>query len=301
MKKIIVCTVLFFCLSVSLVAQEFIPLWQDNMPNSRRLSLTDSIFNERIHQVAIPGMHVFVPSGEENMGAAVLIVPGGGYVRLAHLVSGWQLAKWFNTFGVTAFVLSHRFPVSPDVIVGYQAPLQDAQRAMRLIRSRASEYGIDPDRVGVMGSSAGGHVAACLSTLEEDWGQGGDKADRFGFRPDFTLLVSPVISMGAYAHRGSRENLLGTHPSQELLALFSCERQVTSDTPPAFLVHADNDNAVSSMNSVLYYTALKEQGVKKAACIFSRKGNIAFPCVTIRGVPAPGLLLRKSGCGRMDF
>lgn len=300
MKKIVVCTVLFFRLSVSLIAQEFVPLWQEHMPNSRGLSLTDSVSDERIHQVAIPGVHVFSPSGEENSGAAVLIVPGGGYVRLAHLVSGWQLAKWFNTFGVTAFVLSHRFPVSPDVIVSYQAPLQDAQRAMRLIRLHAFEYGIDPDRVGAMGSSAGGHVAACLSTLEEDWGQAGDEADGFGFRPDFTLLVSPVITMGAHAHQGSRESLLGSHPKQELIELFSCERQVTSDTPPAFLVHADNDNAVSSMNSILYYTALKEQGVKKTVCIFSRKGGIAFPCVTIREVPAPGLLSRKSGCGGMD-
>ncbi len=261
-------------LPLALSAQGFLPLWEGNMPNSRGVMLNDSIAGERIHQVAIPGVHIFEPSGEENTGAAVLIVPGGGYVRLAHLVSGWQLAKWFNTFGVTAFVLSHRFPGSPDVLEGYRAPLEDAQRAMRLIRLNASRYGIDPDRVGAMGSSAGGHVAACLSTLDEDWGRGGDEADGYGFRPDFTILVSPVITMGEYAHKGSRENLLGADPAEQLIHLFSCEKQVKKDTPPAFLVHADNDRSVSSLNSILYYTALKKEGVAKSSLhIFPEGGH----------------------------
>ena len=149
-------------------AQSFHSLWKDNMPNSKGITVKDSIANERVYQVGTPGVYVFEPSIAENKGVAVLIIPGGGYARLAYQISGWQLAKWFNTFGVTAFVLNHRMPQSPDVKVSYQAPLEDAQRAMRYIRSHAADYGIDVHKVGVMGCSAGGHLSACLSTFTED-------------------------------------------------------------------------------------------------------------------------------------
>ncbi|WP_455585350.1 alpha/beta hydrolase [Bacteroides sp.] len=262
----------------SVSAQDFCPLWNDNMPNSKGVMVKDSIANERVYQVGIPGVYVFEPSKAENKGTAVLIIPGGGYARLAYQISGWQLAKWFNTFGVTAFVLNHRMPQSPDVIVSYQAPLEDAQRAMRYIRSHASDYGIDVNKVGVMGCSAGAHLSACLSTFSEDWGRGGDALDGESFRPDFTILISPVISMGEVAHKGSRDNLLGKSPSAELLHQFSCDERVTSETPPAFIVHATNDRSVSSLNSILYYTALKRADVKKSTLhIFPEGGhNIAL-------------------------
>ena len=245
-----------------LTAQEFVPIWEGGvMPNSKGLVLQDSIANERVYQVATPGMYVFQPSEAENKGAAVLIIPGGGYVRLAYQISGWQLAKWFNMFGVTAFVLNHRFPQSTDVKVSYKAPLEDAQRAMRYIRNHAKEYGIHTDKIGVMGSSAGGHLSVCLSTINEDWGRGGDDLDGYSFKPNFTLLISPVVSMREYAHKGSRENLLGKEPTEDLLHLFSCDEQVENDTPPAFIVHANDDKSVSSMNSILYYSALKKKSV----------------------------------------
>ena len=255
-------------------AQSFHSLWKDNMPNSKGITVKDSIANERVYQVGTPGVYVFEPSIAENKGVAVLIIPGGGYARLAYQISGWQLAKWFNTFGVTAFVLNHRMPQSPDVKVSYQAPLEDAQRAMRYIRSHAADYGIDVHKVGVMGCSAGGHLSACLSTFTEDWGCGGDTLDRESFRPNFTILISPVISMGEVAHRGSRDNLLGKNPPVKLLHQFSCDERVTKHTPPAFIVHATNDGSVSSLNSILYYTALKRADVKKSTLhIFPEVGH----------------------------
>ena len=161
MKRILI---LCFVISViSATAQEFIPIWKNGvMPNSKGMVLKDSIANERVYQVATPGVYVFRPSDAENKKAAVLIIPGGGYARLAYQISGWQLAKWFNTFGITAFVLNHRLPQSPDVETNYKAPLEDAQRAMRYIRKHANEYGVDVNKVGVMGSSAGGHLSLYL-------------------------------------------------------------------------------------------------------------------------------------------
>lgn len=248
-------------------AQAFLPLWSGNMPNSRGLALSDSIARERIVQVGVPALHAFVPSVAENTGTAVIIIPGGGYVKLAHEISGFALAKWFNTLGVTAFVLQHRFPESPDVKVGYKAPLQDAQRAVRYVRAHAAQYGIDTTRIGVMGCSAGGHLSASLCTIPDDWSQAGDSLDRFGFRPDFALLVSPVISMAdSVVHKGSRRSLLG--PWQDDPAMrqkFSLDRQVTPQTPPALLIHASDDPTVSPLNSVAYYRALVDNGVRRSS------------------------------------
>lgn len=257
-------------------AQEFNPIWaKGKMPNSKGLQLTDSIANERVYQVATPGVYVFHPSIAENKKAAVLIIPGGGYARLAYQISGFQLAKWFNTMGITAFVLNHRLPQSPDVIESYKAPVQDGQRALKFIRAHAPEWGIDKDKVGVMGSSAGGHLSVCLSTFDTDWSNVGDSIDKQPYTPDFTVLISPVVTMDErFVHKGSRENLLGKNPTKELLHDFSCENRVSAHTPPAFLIHASNDPAVSPMNSVLYYTALFNSGVKKSTLhVFPEGGH----------------------------
>lgn len=259
----------------SVHAQAFLPIWEKGkMPNSKGLALPDSIANERVYQVGTPGFYVFETSKAENKGAAVLIIPGGGYARLAYQISGFQLAKWFNTIGVTAFVLNHRLPQSPDVEVSYQAPLQDAQRAVRYIRAHAEQWGIQKEKVGVMGCSAGAHLSACLSTFTEDWSRIGDGLDEFPFAPNFTILISPVISMGETAHRGSRENLLGKYDSPELRAMFSCDTRVSAQTPPAFVVHAMNDRSVSCLNSMAYFKALKEKNVAKSTLhIFPEGGH----------------------------
>lgn len=252
--------------STKATAQTFFPVWNHNMPNSKGVSVKDSIANERIYKVANPGVYTFLTSKAENKHAAVLIIPGGGYVRLAYEISGFQLAKWFNTIGVNAFVLAHRFPQSPDVKVSYKAPLQDGQRALRYIRAHAKDYQIDMDKIGVMGCSTGGHLSASLSTIGDDWSLVGDSLDTYSCKPNFSILISPVISMDdAYVHKGSRENLLGKSPSQELKDIFSCDKQVSAATPPAFLVHAMNDTSVSCMNSILYFSALKKQNLEGSA------------------------------------
>ncbi len=142
---------------------------------------------------------------QENKGAAVVICPGSGYAHLAYVISGTQLAKWFNSMGVSAFVLKYRLPNSPDLKERQIAPLQDAQRAMRIIRAGAEKWQIKPDKIGVLGTSAGGHLAANLGTATEDFAKINDELDKFPFTPDFMILVSPVITMGEYAHPGSKK------------------------------------------------------------------------------------------------
>jgi acetyl esterase/lipase len=153
----------------SATAQEFTPLWpKDKMPNSKGLNLTDSIANERVYRVGIPGMYAYFPSQQENKGAAVIICPGGGYERLAYVISGTQLAKWFNTMGISAFVLNYRLPNSPDLQQRETGLLMDAQRAIKIIRANAVQWKIKTDKIGIQGSSAGGHLAAMAGNAMED-------------------------------------------------------------------------------------------------------------------------------------
>lgn len=254
--------------------QEFIPLWEEGeMPNSKGIPVKDSIDNGRIRQVGIPGFHLFKPSREENKGAGVIICPSGGYGHHTYEIAGFQLAKWFNTMGVNAFVLISRLPHSPDLTDRSTGPVQDAQRAMKIIRTRSGEWRIDPDRIGVMGCSAGGHLAATLATYGEDLAKTGDRYDPAVTNPNFLVLVSPVITMGEKAHKGSVQNLLGEDPSPELVERFSLEKQVSSTTPPVFMAHADNDRSVSPINSVLFYSALKAAGVTASLHIFPYGGH----------------------------
>lgn len=255
-------------------SQDFIPLWpKGKMPNSKGMNLKDSISNERLFQVANPGIHAFFSSVQENKHAAVLIIPCGGYHHLSFNISGFQLAKWFNTMGINAFVLNHRLPISPDLIDREKAPLQDAQRAMRIIRSNSARWGIDTTKIGVLGTSAGGHLAASLGTLETDFAKIKDKYDQNSYRPDFMILISPVIDLGEYAHTASRNNLLGPNPSGELLKKFSLQLQVTKSTPPAFLVHAFNDKSVSPKSSLIFYQALMDHQVPSSLHIFDQGGH----------------------------
>jgi len=248
---------------------EFIPLYSPGkMPNSKGLNLKDSIANERIYRVGTPGMYAFFPSAQENKGAAVLICPGGGYERLAYVISGVQLAKWFNTLGVSAFVLNYRLPNSPDLIERETGPLQDAQRAIKIIRANGMKWGIKADKIGVQGSSAGGHLASLVSTQADDITQVHDSLDNISFHPDFMILVSPVIDMGSYAHPGSRKNLLWNNPSQELISQYSTQNRVTETTPPAFIADAFNDNVVLPVNSLLFYKALLEHKVVTSFHVF---------------------------------
>lgn len=272
-RSLFLLIILIFC-SQLVSAQEFIRLWPENkMPNTKGMALTDSIFNERYFRVGNPGMYAFFPSKQENRGTAVMICPGGGYHHYAYLSSGTQIAKWFNTMGISAFVLISRLPISPDLVDRSVAPLQDAQRAMKIIRSKASEWGIKPDKIGVMGFSAGGHVASSVGVHTDDVSAIGDSLEQISFHPDFMLLVSPVISMGEYAHKGSRDNLLGLNPSKALVEKYSNELHVTNQTPPAFIVDAENDPVVNPKNSLLFFNALHENNVSVSLHFFPLGGH----------------------------
>lgn len=262
----------------SVRSQEFIPLWPEGkMPNTRGIAVEDTLTNERFQQVGTPGLYAFLPSRDENNGSAVLVIPGGGYHHVTYNFSGLQLAKWFNTLGIAAFVLKYRLPHSPDLQVRQEGPVQDAERAMQLIRAHAQEWGIDKDRIGALGTSAGGHLAAILGTGPDDVADIGDAVAGEPFQPNFLILVSPVISFSKFAHVGSRKNLLGPDPNPALIEQYSAEKQVSETTPITFLVHAANDPGVDPMNSLLFAEALLESGVSVSLHLFpSGKHAIAL-------------------------
>ncbi|MDR1672140.1 MAG: alpha/beta hydrolase [Bacteroidales bacterium] len=258
------------CGSIIATAQEMIPLWKEGkMPNSKGLILKDSVAQQRLYQVGTPRMYVYLAPKEINTGAAVLIVPGGGYIRLPETYTGNSTAKFFQDRGINAFIVCHRLPTSRDLVTRHTAPLQDAQRAMRIIRANAAKWDIDPERIGVNGTSAGAHVASTLGTHQEDISAVGDEYDRFSYKPAFIMLISGVLSMERpITHGVSRESLLGANPSDELVKAYSNENRVTSSTPPTLLIHADNDNGVSPLNSVRFYEACKKAKVSASLHIF---------------------------------
>jgi acetyl esterase/lipase len=265
---------LLLLIGISASAQEFIPLWPaGKKPNSNGKKITDSLYNERIWRVAQPGMYVFLANKAENTGTSVLICPGGGYERLSYIYNGFNFARWFNTLGINVFVLINRLPHQTDLIRRQIAPVQDAQRAMRLIRANARQWSLRTDKVGVMGVSAGGHVAATLGTHAQDESAIRDGLDTVSFRPDFMLLLSPVITLGKDAHRGSVKNLLGADTTQANIAAFSAERQVSAFTPPTFLVHANNDQTVPVQNSLLFYQALLARQINASLHVFPQGGH----------------------------
>lgn len=192
-------------------------------------------------------------------GTSVVVCPGGGYRNLAMDHEGKQIAEWLNKLGVTAFVLKYR--LGPRY--HHPAMLNDAQRAIRMVRSRAKQLGIMPDRIGIWGFSAGGHLASTASTHFDDGKPSdSDPVERVGSRPDFAVLAYPVISFTTpYTHKGSKQNLLGDTPDAKLVENLSNELQVTNRTPPTFLFHTNEDTGVPPENSVLYYLALRKAGV----------------------------------------
>lgn len=271
-KHLTILFLLLNCLSVN--GQQFIPLWpENNKPNFNGTIVSDSLFNERIWRVGTPGMYAFMVPGSENKGTTVLISPGGGYERLSHIYNGFQFAKWFNALGINVFVLIYRLPHQSDLQQRQLAPLQDAQRAVRYIRSRAKQWGLLPDKIGVMGISAGGHVATMLGTNITDVSAIKDSLNAFRFKPDFMILLSPVITMGKYAHPGSKRHFLGADTTREMILQYSNEFQVTQNTPPSFIVHAQNDSSVNVRNSLLFYNALIEKNVQASIHVFPQGGH----------------------------
>jgi acetyl esterase/lipase len=217
----------------------------------------------------IPAITVHLPPAGKATGAAVVICPGGGYGALAMSYEGHDVARWLNGLGVAGIVLRYRLAPAYH----HPAPLQDAQRALRYTRAHAKEWGLDPHKVGILGFSAGGHLASTAATHFDDGTQGAkDPIDRLGCRPDFAVLVYPVITLvGKYTHGGSRNNLLGKDAGDaRLVEELSNDKQVTARTPPTFLAHTSEDTAVAPQNSVLFYLALRKAGVPAELHIFEK-------------------------------
>ena len=214
-----------------------------------------------------PSITVFLPPAGKATGTAVVICPGGGYGALAVEHEGNAVAAFLNQHGVAAFVLRYR--IAP---YRHPAPLLDAQRAIRTVRARAREWGIDPGRVGIMGFSAGGHLASTAATHFDDGKpEAEDPVDRVGCRPDFAILCYAVITLKPpYAHMGSRNNLLGKDAGEKLVQSLCNDEQVTARTPPTFLFHTDSDGGVKPENSVLFYLALKKAKVPAELHIYEK-------------------------------
>ena len=215
-----------------------------------------------------PTLTVHRPAPEEANGTAVVVFPGGGYRMLAMEKEGHRVARWLNSLGVTAFVLKYR--LGPRY--RHPAPLQDAKRALRYVRLHADEYGVNPERLGVWGFSAGGHLAATTGThFDRGDTQAEGPIDRMSARPDFLVLAYPVITFTEdYMHRGSRTALLGENPDSELVENLSAEKQVTPETPPTFLFHTSEDTGVPAENSIAFYKALHEAGVPAELHIYEQ-------------------------------
>ncbi len=247
-----------------------IPLWPEGVPGARAIGEERSESGGRISNVSEPTLTVYAPAIDRPNGTAVIIAPGGGYGMLSTEREGVQYASWLSTLGVTSFVLKYRMKE-----FGHPAPLQDVLRAVRLVRSRAAEFRVSPARVGVMGSSAGGHLAASAGTLfDHPAGKTGAPLDATSARPDFLILMYPVITMDdPHAHAGSRKNLLGDNPSPDLLQLASMEKQVTAATPPTLLIHTQADQSVPVENSILFYQALTRAKVPAEMYLFEHGGH----------------------------
>ncbi|WP_276390899.1 alpha/beta hydrolase [Eudoraea chungangensis] len=266
--------------NLALQAQDtIVPLWpRNNVPNripsdEKEMHKKDDIL--LVSQVQYPEIEVYFPSERSNNGKAVLVFPGGGYHVLAYDWEGTDIAKFLNSKGIVAIVVKYRLPVSKSLENPKMVPLQDAQRAIRLVRHNALNWNIDENLVGVMGFSAGGHLASTLGThYNEEAYEALDVVDAVSARPDFMALVYPVISFTSSSkHSGSLKALLGENPSLNEIRYFSNELQVNQDTPPTILFHATDDKGVPPANSLLFYTSLVENNVSAELHIFPEGGH----------------------------
>lgn len=276
MKQLFVLIFVFFVMTHEAQAQQVIPLYNAAIPGAKtppadfkETSETGADGILRISRVTNPTLTVFSPA--KANGTAVIICPGGGYSILAFEKEGTLVAKKFADLGITAFVLKYRLPNDAIMVDKSLAPLQDALQAIYLVRKNAGVWGVNPDKIGVMGFSAGGHLASSLSVHYNDMKI--NNQENISLRPDFSVLIYPVINFGQYAHTGSVKNLLGEEPTPQQRRYFSSELQVNGNTPPAFLVHANNDGTVPVKNSLSYDEALARNKVPAEMHIYQEGGH----------------------------
>ncbi|MDR1454906.1 MAG: alpha/beta hydrolase [Tannerella sp.] len=262
MKHIIFACLLIAGNAPAANAQQVIKLWAGNPPTDNGITTEEhEDGNHWITNVSSPELTVWLPEKGKGSGKAVIVCPGGGYAGLASHHEGTLVARWLASQGIAAFILKYRMPNGHK-----EVPLEDAQQAIRHVRRHAAEWQIRPDRIGIAGFSAGGHLASTASTHFA-------VTDGVSSRPDFTVLFYPVVTMDASTHSGSRTSLLGEHPSPADLYAFSNEKQVNVNTPPAIIMLSDDDSGVPPENSIRYYQALKANGIRAALYIFPVGGH----------------------------
>ncbi len=250
--------------------REVVDIWPEPVPLRLTEPKAEHWGRWGLVEVHTPTLTLYPAPKEKATGLGVLIIPGGGYSQVCINHEGHRIGEWFSANGVSAFVLKYR--VRP---YQHPVPLLDAQRAMRFIRHNGRTFGVDPDRIGVMGFSAGGHLAASLSVHHGmELPVPADQLDRVSARPNFSILIYPVVSMDPdITHRGSRNNLIGSKPDAQMAELMSADRQVTPATPPAFLVHGTADTGVRPQNSERYYMALQHHNVPAELMLVDGAGH----------------------------
>lgn len=272
-------------------------LWPDGAPGAKGDAENDK-----------PVMTIYLADGPNKTDCAVVVLPGGGYGHLALDHEGVQIAKWYNSFGVSAFVVEYRHRGKG---YAHPAPIQDAQRAIRIVRANAQQFGVSPDKIGVMGFSAGGHLASTAAThFDAGDADATDPIQKVSCRPDFAILCYPVIAFDQpFTHKGSQNNLLGENADKELVKSLSNETQVTSETPPTFLFHTSEDTGVPPQNSVVFYEALQTAKVPAEMHIFAKgrhgvglaaniPGTSAWPKLCETWLAGLGMLSDKPAAGK---
>lgn len=279
MKKLFLLLLCFALLQPGYAQELVLPLWPaGKVPNYQKTAEVEKRDTGDIIGISLvqsPEITVYLPAKRTATGQAVIICPGGGYGRLAYNWEGTDPARLLSARGIAAIVLKYRLPNSKSNITPHLSPLMDARRAIRIVRANAAKWNIKKDQVGIMGFSAGGHLASTLAThFDAGDTAATDSIERQPSRPDFAVLVYPVISLSKpIMHAGSRNNLIGAAADSALAKLYSNELQVTKETPPTFLVHATDDKGVPVENSLLFYQALRDNGVPAEMHIYPKGGH----------------------------
>lgn len=272
MKKINLFFILLLITTTGLIAQDkVLKVWPNGALNDNGMTEPEEKYDGvRVRNVSEAEMYVYLPEKETNTGAAVVICPGGGYMIEAMDHEGYEIAEWLNSKGVAGIVLKYRLPYGH-----HEIPSGDARQTMRIVRMNAKEWGINPDKIGIAGSSAGGHLAATAGTrFDTGKKESTCPIEQVSCRPDFMLLLYPVISFKEeFGHMGSRTNLIGSGNKWELVEKYSNELHVTPQTPPTFLVLADNDKSVAPRNSIEFYLQLKKNKIPAEMHIFQEGGH----------------------------
>lgn len=270
MKRSEILLILVFAFITTTAQDKILKVWPDGAPNDNGMTQPEEKYNGVwVRNVSEAELYVYLPE-KNNSGAAVVICPGGAYIIEAMDIEGYDVASWLKEKGIAGIVLKYRLPYGHRDV-----PSSDLKQAIRIVRSHAKEWGIDPDKVGIAGSSAGGHLASTVGT-HFDYGDknSDDPLEQLSCRPDFMLLLYPVITFReSFGHMGSRKNLIGETNNWRLVEEYSNEMQVTPETPPTFLVLADDDNTVPPKNSVEFYMALRENKVPAEMHIFRQGGH----------------------------